>query len=421
MKDDPRWIDVTALFVDGPAAVAPSLQRTIPASPSTSTGSPALRNILEREFHIEAITGADKTVDVVVDIFNRVNSGGTKLSKGDLALARICAEWGTPARPCGAPGPLARHGGSVHSRLAAAQRQRRRHRSCALLRPRGRLRRGFPGRAQRDRAPRRPLPDRSSRPARPGPRPRPDGPLRDPGDPRQLHNHGAASPTAPRRTRPSTGTSMPRSAAASQARRRRYLAKDLETVDKRGIDGVITASPHPQGQPGDRRPGLRGRRPRLPLLPAALPARPRRGARDLVTGHPLGNDASAVQVYEIFPQRCWRRPATPAPRSTRSPTSPSSPRRRPWRFNGDPTQLPGGRGSRRSGLAVDPGRRLADGELPASSSPPDGSCWPPRRTRSSTACSCAACRDGWRRSRSSPTDELGVRRASRRSTRWSRS
>ncbi|NUS53451.1 MAG: hypothetical protein HOV66_01105, partial [Streptomycetaceae bacterium] len=30
---------------------------------------------------------------VVVDIFNRVNSGGTKLSKGDLALAKICAHW----------------------------------------------------------------------------------------------------------------------------------------------------------------------------------------------------------------------------------------------------------------------------------------------------------------------------------------
>jgi len=27
------------------------------------------------------------------DIFNRVNSGGTKLSKGDLALAKICADW----------------------------------------------------------------------------------------------------------------------------------------------------------------------------------------------------------------------------------------------------------------------------------------------------------------------------------------
>ena len=39
------------------------------------------------------MTGEDKTVDLVVDIFNRVNSGGTKLSKGDLALAKICAEW----------------------------------------------------------------------------------------------------------------------------------------------------------------------------------------------------------------------------------------------------------------------------------------------------------------------------------------
>jgi hypothetical protein len=30
---------------------------------------------------------------VVVEIFNLVNSGGTKLSEGDLALAKICAEW----------------------------------------------------------------------------------------------------------------------------------------------------------------------------------------------------------------------------------------------------------------------------------------------------------------------------------------
>lgn len=29
----------------------------------------------------------------MVDIFNRVNSGGTKLSKGDLALAKICTDW----------------------------------------------------------------------------------------------------------------------------------------------------------------------------------------------------------------------------------------------------------------------------------------------------------------------------------------
>ena len=45
------------------------------------------------DLHVEEVTGADKSLDVVVEIFNRVNSGGTKLSKGDLALAKICAEW----------------------------------------------------------------------------------------------------------------------------------------------------------------------------------------------------------------------------------------------------------------------------------------------------------------------------------------
>jgi hypothetical protein len=43
--------------------------------------------------HIEKVTGPDKNVDVVVEIFNKLNGGGTKLSKGDPALARICAEW----------------------------------------------------------------------------------------------------------------------------------------------------------------------------------------------------------------------------------------------------------------------------------------------------------------------------------------
>ena len=50
-------------------------------------------NIKEINLHIEEVTGEDKTIDVVVDIFNDVNSGGTKLSKGDLALAKVCAEW----------------------------------------------------------------------------------------------------------------------------------------------------------------------------------------------------------------------------------------------------------------------------------------------------------------------------------------
>jgi uncharacterized protein with ParB-like and HNH nuclease domain len=52
-----------------------------------------LLGVSEVDLHIEEVTGADKSLDVVVDIFNRVNSGGTKLSKGDLALAKICADW----------------------------------------------------------------------------------------------------------------------------------------------------------------------------------------------------------------------------------------------------------------------------------------------------------------------------------------
>jgi len=52
-----------------------------------------IENIKNIDLHIEEVTGEEKTVDIVVDIFNQVNSGGTKLSKGDLALAKICATW----------------------------------------------------------------------------------------------------------------------------------------------------------------------------------------------------------------------------------------------------------------------------------------------------------------------------------------
>lgn len=101
MKNDARWIDVTALFRDGMASVITRLA-ALGAEPSLFSTwverLTALNSIVNRDFHIEIITGTDKTIDVVVDIFNRVNSGGTKLSKGDLALARICSEW-KDARP----------------------------------------------------------------------------------------------------------------------------------------------------------------------------------------------------------------------------------------------------------------------------------------------------------------------------------
>jgi hypothetical protein len=96
MKDDPLWIDVTtALRPGGDEAVMAELEGTeLPLSPMVLvTRVGRLRGVLDTELHVEEVTGDDMTTDVVVEIFNRVNSGGTRLSKGDLALARLCATW----------------------------------------------------------------------------------------------------------------------------------------------------------------------------------------------------------------------------------------------------------------------------------------------------------------------------------------
>ena len=92
MANDPLWVDVTSLMQQGLGAYIQSLAD----QPNFSDFVGRLNkiyNIRDREFHIDEVTGPDKTVNVVVDIFNRVNSGGTKLSNGDLALAKICASW----------------------------------------------------------------------------------------------------------------------------------------------------------------------------------------------------------------------------------------------------------------------------------------------------------------------------------------
>lgn len=99
MQGDPLWVDVTALMQQGSAGLG-GFVAEFSRNPDhvAKVGEYAgrlsrLLGILDVDLHIEEVTGADKTLDVVVDIFNRVNSGGTKLSKGDLALAKICADW----------------------------------------------------------------------------------------------------------------------------------------------------------------------------------------------------------------------------------------------------------------------------------------------------------------------------------------
>jgi hypothetical protein len=96
MRDDPLWIDVTAAMAPGgDEAVMQSLDGAeLPVNAMVlATRITKLRGILDVDLHVTEVTGDDMTTDVVVEIFNRVNSGGTTLSKGDLALARICATW----------------------------------------------------------------------------------------------------------------------------------------------------------------------------------------------------------------------------------------------------------------------------------------------------------------------------------------
>jgi hypothetical protein len=96
MKDNPMWIDTTQLMRDGVGQTIgklyaiPDLQPKMDSYIRRITDIGGIKDI---DLHIEQVVGDDKTVDVVVDIFNRVNSGGTRLSNGDLALAKICAQW----------------------------------------------------------------------------------------------------------------------------------------------------------------------------------------------------------------------------------------------------------------------------------------------------------------------------------------
>ncbi len=96
MLDDPMWIDVTELIQRG---IGPYVKK-LSGMPDLSISFDEAVNRLNAiatvgriDLHFDEVTGEDKSIDVVVDIFNRVNSGGTKLSKGDLALAKICAGW----------------------------------------------------------------------------------------------------------------------------------------------------------------------------------------------------------------------------------------------------------------------------------------------------------------------------------------
>ena len=96
MSQDQCWISVTDLMQKGVGDFFQTIYTSPDLAPKASDYTARLNrvaNIKDVELYVEDVTGEDKTVDVVVDIFNRVNSAGTTLSKGDLALAKVCASW----------------------------------------------------------------------------------------------------------------------------------------------------------------------------------------------------------------------------------------------------------------------------------------------------------------------------------------
>uniref|UniRef100_A0A7C1G635 DUF262 domain-containing protein n=1 Tax=Thermomicrobium roseum TaxID=500 RepID=A0A7C1G635_THERO len=96
MKDNPFWISVTELMQRGIGEFVTrfsAIPEARPNLPLYIQRLNRLEQIKEIEFHIDQVTGEDKTIDVVVEIFNKVNSGGTKLSQADLALAKVCVSW----------------------------------------------------------------------------------------------------------------------------------------------------------------------------------------------------------------------------------------------------------------------------------------------------------------------------------------
>ncbi len=94
MKNQLKWVNVTDVMKVGIGFFMQRILVTYASDPKMNEYLGRLNKlagIKDIEMHIEKVTGADKTIDIVVEIFNAVNQGGTKLSQGDLALAKINA------------------------------------------------------------------------------------------------------------------------------------------------------------------------------------------------------------------------------------------------------------------------------------------------------------------------------------------
>lgn len=96
MALDPLWVDVTEFFTTGPAKIV-ELTTSGAYQPEElalfTERTMKIQSIKDIDIPDQRVTGEDKDTSVVVEIFNEINSNGTKLSSGDLVLARISSMW----------------------------------------------------------------------------------------------------------------------------------------------------------------------------------------------------------------------------------------------------------------------------------------------------------------------------------------
>lgn len=93
MRNDPLWVSVTELMQAKQGAF--DFTHRFPNHKQYEYVSrlSKITQLMNKQFYVDRVSAEDMKLDDVVEIFNKVNSGGRTLSKGDLALAKISAYW----------------------------------------------------------------------------------------------------------------------------------------------------------------------------------------------------------------------------------------------------------------------------------------------------------------------------------------
>lgn len=97
MEGSPDWISVHAFLKEGLTAYLERLPQVTEEERNLVQANLArlaqLDAIRGYQYQVDQLSGESLTTKDVVEIFNRVNSAGTPLTKADLAIAHICSIW----------------------------------------------------------------------------------------------------------------------------------------------------------------------------------------------------------------------------------------------------------------------------------------------------------------------------------------